>query len=42
MQETIPDSTLVEIENTNHFDILYSAPEATVDAIRAFLARLND
>ena len=42
MQEKISDSTLVEIENTNHFDILYSAPEVTVDAIRAFLAQLND
>jgi len=39
MHETIFDSTLVKIENTNHFDILYSAPEATVDAIRAFLAQ---
>ncbi len=37
MQRTIPDSTLVEVVNTNHYDILYSAPPATVDAIRDFL-----
>jgi len=24
MQETIPDCELVEVENTNHYDILYS------------------
>jgi pimeloyl-ACP methyl ester carboxylesterase len=41
MQQAIPDSTLVEVENTNHYDILYSAPEATVEAVRAFLARLE-
>jgi pimeloyl-ACP methyl ester carboxylesterase len=39
MQQTIPDSALVEVENTNHYDILYSAPPATVDAIRGFLAQ---
>lgn len=38
MQQTIPDSTLVEVENTNHYDILYSAPPATVEAIKGFLA----
>ncbi len=40
MQETIPDCTLVEVENTNHYDILYSAPKTTVDAIHNFLAGL--
>ena len=34
MRETIPDCTLVEVEDTNHYDILYSAPKTTVDAIR--------
>jgi lipase len=38
MQEIIPDCTLVEVEDTNHYDILYSAPETTVEAIRGFLA----
>ncbi len=38
MQHTIPDSTLVEVENTNHYDILYSPPPTTVSAIRDFLA----
>ena len=38
MQETIPDCTLVEVEDTNHYDILYSAPEGAVEAIRGFLA----
>jgi pimeloyl-ACP methyl ester carboxylesterase len=38
MQETIPDCTLVEVEDTNHYDILYSAPETTVEATRGFLA----
>jgi pimeloyl-ACP methyl ester carboxylesterase len=37
MQETIPDFALVEVEDTNHYDILYSAPKTTVDAIRDFL-----
>ncbi len=40
MQETIPDCALVEVENTNHYDILYSAPKTTVDAIEDFLAGL--
>ena len=39
MQETIPDCALVEVENTNHYDILYTAPKTTVDAIGNFLAR---
>jgi pimeloyl-ACP methyl ester carboxylesterase len=39
MQEIIPDCDLVEVENTNHYDILYSAPPGTVKATRAFLAR---
>jgi pimeloyl-ACP methyl ester carboxylesterase len=39
MQETIPECTLVEVEDTNHYDILYSAPKTTVDAIRDSLAR---
>ena len=30
--------TLVEVEDTNHYDILYSAPKTTVEAIRGFLA----
>jgi pimeloyl-ACP methyl ester carboxylesterase len=38
MRETIPDCALVEVENTNHYDILYSAPETTVGAIGRFLA----
>jgi pimeloyl-ACP methyl ester carboxylesterase len=38
MQETIPDCTLVEVDDTNHYDILYSAPETTVEAIKGFLA----
>jgi pimeloyl-ACP methyl ester carboxylesterase len=41
MQQDIPDGTLVEIEDTNHYDILYSAPPATVDAVRDFFARLG-
>ncbi len=40
MQDTIPNCTLVEVENTNHYDILYSAPKTTVDAIHNFLTRL--
>jgi pimeloyl-ACP methyl ester carboxylesterase len=36
MQEIIPDCTLVEVENTNHYDILYSAPRTTVEAIKGF------
>ena len=39
MQEIIPDCALVEVEDTNHYDILYSAPKTTVDALRDFLAR---
>ncbi len=38
MREIIPDCALVEVENTNHYDILYSAPKTTVEAIRRFLA----
>ena len=38
MQEAIPNCTLVE--NANHYDILYSAPKTTVDAIHTFLTRL--
>ena len=34
MRESIPECTLVEVEDTNHYDILYSAPRTTVDAIR--------
>jgi pimeloyl-ACP methyl ester carboxylesterase len=41
MRQTIPDSTLVEVEDTNHYDILYSAPPITVEAVRAFLARVG-
>jgi len=37
MRETIPDCALVEVENTNHYDILYSAPRTTVEAIVGFL-----
>jgi hypothetical protein len=39
MQETIPDCALVEVENTNHYDILYSAPKTTVNAVGDLLAR---
>ena len=41
IRKTVLDSTLVEVEDTNHYDILYSAPPVTVDAMRAFLARLG-
>ena len=37
MRETIPDCALVEVEDTNHYDILYSAPKTTVAEIRGFL-----
>jgi pimeloyl-ACP methyl ester carboxylesterase len=37
MQRIIPDCALVEVENTNHYDILYSAPRTTVEAIKGFL-----
>lgn len=40
MQRVIPDCDLVEVEDTNHYDVLYSAPETTVEAVRAFLARM--
>lgn len=40
MERVIPDCELVEVENTNHYDVLYSAPKATVEATRGFLARL--
>jgi pimeloyl-ACP methyl ester carboxylesterase len=39
MEEIIPDCKLVEVEDTNHYDILYSAPKTTVDAIRESLTR---
>jgi pimeloyl-ACP methyl ester carboxylesterase len=39
MRDTIPDCELVEVENTNHYDILYSAPRTTVDTVRKLLAR---
>jgi pimeloyl-ACP methyl ester carboxylesterase len=39
MERLIPDCELVEVQGTNHYDVLYSAPEATVEAVRAFLAR---
>ncbi len=40
MQQTILGGTLVEVEDTNHYDILYSAPETAVEATRNFLANL--
>jgi pimeloyl-ACP methyl ester carboxylesterase len=40
MHRVIPDCDLVEVEDTNHYDVLYSAPKTTVGAVRAFLARL--
>jgi pimeloyl-ACP methyl ester carboxylesterase len=36
MREIISDCALVEVKNTNHYDILYSAPKTTVEAIRGF------
>jgi pimeloyl-ACP methyl ester carboxylesterase len=41
MEGTIPDSSLVEVEDTNHYDILYSAPPTTVKAIGNFFAKLE-
>jgi pimeloyl-ACP methyl ester carboxylesterase len=41
MERTIPNSSLVEVEDTNHYDILYSAPPTTVEAIESFLAKLE-
>ena len=41
MERTIPDSSLVEVEDTNHYDILYSAPLTTVKAVGDFLAKLE-
>jgi len=41
MDNTIPDSSLVKVEDTNHYDILYSAPPTTVKAIENFLATLQ-
>jgi hypothetical protein len=38
MQEAIPDCELVEVEDTNHYDILYSAPKTTVVAVRDLLS----
>jgi pimeloyl-ACP methyl ester carboxylesterase len=40
MREAIPNRTLVEVENTNHYDILYSTPRTTVDASHNFLTQL--
>ena len=40
MAGLIPDCELVEVGDTNHYDILYSAPKTTVEAVRAFLARM--
>ncbi len=40
MRDAIPTCTLIEVENTNHYDILYSAPKTTVEAIHNFLAHL--
>ena len=42
MVENIANCALVEVENTNHYDILYSAPPTMVNAVRAFLSRLSD
>jgi pimeloyl-ACP methyl ester carboxylesterase len=36
MRKIILDCALLEVKNTNHYDILYSAPKTTVDAIRGF------
>ena len=41
MERSIPDSSLVEVEDTNHYDILYSAPLTTVKAVGDFLAKLE-
>ena len=41
MEQVIPACELVEVEDTNHYDVLYSAPKTTVEATRAFLARLT-
>ena len=41
MERSIPDSSLVEVEDTNHYDILYSAPPTTVKAMEGFLAKLE-
>jgi len=40
MQQSIPGSAVVEAEDTNHYDILCSTPEVTVEATRNFLAKL--
>lgn len=39
MKETIPGGALVEVGDTNHYDILYSAPATTVEAIKGFLGQ---
>jgi pimeloyl-ACP methyl ester carboxylesterase len=39
MQKTIPHCALVDVEDTNHYDILYSAPKTTVEEVFDFLAR---
>ena len=39
MRQAIPNCELVEVENTNHYDILYSAPRTTVEAVRDLLVR---
>ena len=38
MREIIPHCAFVEVDNTNHYDILYSAPRTTVEAIIGFLS----
>lgn len=40
MERVIPHCDLVEVEDTNHYDVLLSAPETSVEAVRAFLVRL--
>ena len=40
MRDAIPNCTLIEVENANHYDILYSAPKTTVDTIQNFLTSL--
>lgn len=40
MTQVIPDCKLVEVGDTNHYDVLYSAPETTVEAVRAYLVRM--
>ncbi|MDQ3910510.1 MAG: hypothetical protein M3305_01740 [Actinomycetota bacterium] len=42
MRETIRNRTLVEVENTNHYDILYSASQTTAEATRSFTTRIAE